>query len=349
MAEDSFDVVVIGGGPGGYVAAIRAAQLGLHVACVESRGALGGTWRDNTYPGLCCDVPSHMYRYSFEPNAEWSRRFSPGAEIMAYFKGVAEKYGIGSHITFNMEITRARRWEGKWHLQCGDETMDVVDIIISAAGVLHHPVYPAIEGLDDFGGDIFHSARWDHGVALENRRIGIIGTGSTAVQITADLVDRVAHLSLFQRTAQWIFPQANPAFSEQEKDVFRNIPGAMDDLHASLTRLFADTFGEAVIGMRRIRCCLSLDAHSMPPVGRASGQSKAMSSTGAECVNPPTLIRSTPVRAMSATVFNETLPDASNRTAGAAVSRCATASRNVLQSMLSNNTISGAPSSASVS
>ncbi len=259
-------VAVIGAGMSGILTAIKLKEAGIADFTVyEKAGALGGTWRDNTYPGLCCDVPSHMYRYSFEPNAEWSRRFSPGAEIRAYFDGVAKKYDVERRLRFNTEITRARRRDGNWHLECGDETIDVVDIIISAAGVLHHPVYPDIEGLDDFAGEVFHSARWDHDVPLENRRIGIIGTGSTAVQITADLVDKVSHLSLFQRTAQWIFPQENPAFSEQEKDVFRNVPGAMDDLLASMTRLFADTFGEAVIGdeeqMARIEetCRANLD------------------------------------------------------------------------------------------
>jgi cation diffusion facilitator CzcD-associated flavoprotein CzcO len=172
-----------------------------------------------------------------------ARRGNPGL-----FRGRGEKYDVESRIKYNTEITRARFENGRWHLECGDGALDVVDIILSAAGVLHHPVYPDIAGLDDFAGAVFHSARWDHDAPLDGRRIGIIGTGSTAVQITADLVGRVAHLSLFQRTAQWVFPQANPAFSEQEKDVFRNEAGAMDALHAALTRLFADTFGEAVIG-----------------------------------------------------------------------------------------------------
>ncbi|MDP7547951.1 MAG: NAD(P)/FAD-dependent oxidoreductase, partial [Alphaproteobacteria bacterium] len=232
-------IAVIGAGMSGILTAIKLREAGITDFTVyEKADRLGGTWRENTYPGLSCDVPSHMYRYSFEANAEWSHRFSPGAEIQAYFEAVAKKYGIESCIEFNSEITRAAYRSGKWRLEIGGEEVDVVDIIISATGVLHRPVYPDIAGLDDFAGALFHSARWNHEVPLDGKRIGIVGTGSTAVQITAEIVDRVAHLSLFQRTAQWIFPQENPAFSEQEKDVFRNQPQAMDDLHAYLTRLF---------------------------------------------------------------------------------------------------------------
>jgi len=242
-------VAIIGAGMSGILTAIKFQDAGItDFTIYEKAGRLGGTWRDNTYPGLSCDVPSHMYRYSFEPNAEWSHRFSPGAEILAYFEAVAKKFDVKRLIKFNREITEARYQNGNWHLKCGEQELDVVDIVISATGVLHHPVYPNFEGLNDFVGDVFHAARWNHDVPLNGRRIGIVGTGSTAVQITADLTNKVSHLSLFQRTAQWIFPQENPPFSEQEKDVFRKEPGAMDELHASLTRLFADTFGRAVIG-----------------------------------------------------------------------------------------------------
>ncbi len=269
-------IAVIGAGMSGILTAIKLQEAGItDFTIYEKADRLGGTWRENTYPGLSCDVPSHMYRYSFAPNSEWSHRFSPGAEIQAYFEAVAKKYDVESFIKFNSEITRAVYEDGKWRLEIAGDEVNVVDIIISATGVLHHPVYPDIAGLDDFTGAVFHSARWNHDVPLAGKRVGIVGTGSTAVQITADIVERVDHLSLFQRTAQWIFPQENPAFSEEEKDVFRNQPQAMDDLHASLTRLFADTFGRAVIGdkeqMQRVEdaCLANLEDNVRDPALKA--------------------------------------------------------------------------------
>ncbi len=247
----SLSFAIIGAGMSGILTAIKLREAGHHDFTIyEKADLLGGTWRDNTYPGLSCDVPSHLYRYSFEPNAEWSRWFSPGAEIQEYFEGVAEKYGIAPLIRFGTEITRAEFRDGRWHLETGDGEREVFDIVICATGVLHRPVMPDIAGLEDFAGSSFHSARWDHDVALEGRRVGIVGTGSTAIQIVPAIVDRVAHVSLFQRTAQWVLPLPNPSYSEEEKEAFRSTPDLMQETYDNLDGRFRATFARAVIGDR---------------------------------------------------------------------------------------------------
>ena len=214
----------------------------------EKADRLGGTWRENTYPGLACDVPSHLYRYTFAPNPDWSHRFSAGAEIQAYFEKTALDFDLESFIQYDKEIIRCEFRDGRWELEAADGHRDTVDFVICATGVLHHPHEPEIPGLETFAGAAFHSARWNHDVRLEDKRIGIIGTGSTAVQITGALVDRVAHLALFQRTAQWIFPQDNPAYSDAEKQSFRERPDDMRDMYQFLSKAFAETFSSAVVG-----------------------------------------------------------------------------------------------------
>jgi cation diffusion facilitator CzcD-associated flavoprotein CzcO len=224
----------------GILAAIRLREAGFDdFAIYEKADRLGGTWRENTYPGIACDVPSHLYSYSFEPNPEWSHRFSPGSEIQVYFEEVARRHGVIPRIRFGSEITSVEFLGGRWRVNTRDGRRDDVDVVIAATGVLHHPNLPSIEGLSRFGGALFHSARWDHGVKLEGRRIGIVGTGSTAVQIVSAIVDRVARLSLFQRTAQWIMPQENPAYTEAQRAEFRRRPELLDQLHAETARLFA--------------------------------------------------------------------------------------------------------------
>jgi cation diffusion facilitator CzcD-associated flavoprotein CzcO len=241
-------VVIIGAGMAGILSGIKLDEAGYHdYSIYEKADRLGGTWRENTYPGIACDVPSHLYSYSFEPNADWSHRFSPGSEIQAYFEGIARRYGVDRRICFGAEITRCEFRDGRWQLEARDGRRDQADVVIAATGVLHHPNLPDIAGLDAFAGACFHSARWDHGVALDGRRVGVIGTGSTAVQITSAIVDRVATFVLFQRTAQWIAPQENPPYSEDEKAEFRRNPQAMRALHSDLSRLFADAFANAVV------------------------------------------------------------------------------------------------------
>ncbi|HZD25698.1 MAG TPA: NAD(P)/FAD-dependent oxidoreductase [Alphaproteobacteria bacterium] len=256
----------------GILSAIRLIERGLtDFTIYEKAGRLGGTWRDNTYPGLSCDVPSHVYSYSFELNPEWSHRFSPGAEIRAYFEGVARKYGVEPHIRYNSEIVRADYVDGRWRLMARDGLVDTVDFVIAATGVLHHPVYPDIEGLDSFAGACFHSARWDHGVDIRGKRVGIIGTGSTAIQILPAIVDEVGKVSLFQRTAQWILPLANPAYTEEEKAAMRRSPEALRQSYDHWADRFVNTFARAVIGdsaeMKRIEdaCRANLDENVHDP------------------------------------------------------------------------------------
>ena len=240
--------VIIGAGMAGILSAIKLQEAGFDdFAVYEKADRLGGTWRENTYPGIACDVPSHLYSYSFEPNPEWSRHYSPGQEIEAYFEAVAHKYGVDRRIHFGAEIARCEFSNGCWQIETHNGQRDRADVVIAATGVLHHPNVPDIEGLDTFRGACFHSARWDHGVTLDGRRIGIIGTGSTAVQIVSAVVDRVAKLTLFQRTAQWIAPQENPPYSSEEKAEFHRNPEIMRQMHRDLSRMLAENFSNAVV------------------------------------------------------------------------------------------------------
>ncbi|MCI0632777.1 MAG: NAD(P)/FAD-dependent oxidoreductase, partial [Actinobacteria bacterium] len=247
-AERPLRFAIVGAGMSGILSAIKLREAGFDDFTIyEKADRLGGTWRENTYPGIACDVPSHLYSYSFEPNPEWSHRFSPGAEIQAYFEGVAERHGVERRIRWGEEVARCAFEGGRWRLETKGSRRDEADAVIAATGVLHHPNLPDIAGLDRFEGALFHSARWDHGVRLDGRRIGIVGTGSTAVQIVSALVDRVARLSLFQRTAQWIMPQENPPYSEPERAEFRSHPETMRRLHEDLSRMFAQGFSNAVV------------------------------------------------------------------------------------------------------
>ena len=210
----SLRVAIIGAGMSGICMAVKLQDAGIDSFTIfEKADDVGGTWRDNTYPGLTCDVPSRYYSYSFRPNPNWSHWLPPGPEIQAYFQQVADERGIRSHIRFGTNVTAARYDDGKWRLTTpnGDETFDV---LVTATGVLRVPRYPDIPGRDTFAGPAFHSSRWDHSVSLPDKRIGMIGTGSTGVQITAALGGKVRGLKVFQRTAQWIYPLPNVRYSK---------------------------------------------------------------------------------------------------------------------------------------
>lgn len=241
-------VVVIGAGMAGILSAIKLREAGYtDVQLYEKAERLGGTWRENTYPGVACDVPAHLYTYSFEYNPDWSQQFAPGDEIQRYFERVAHKYAVLPMIRFGAEITHCVFDDGRWRLTLANGERDVADVVIAATGVLHHPNLPEIPGLADFGGACFHSARWDHAVPLDGRRVGVIGTGSTAVQITSALVERVAKFSLFQRTAQWILPIENPAYADEQRAAFARDPSLIEQLRVEFNRAAIEKLANALI------------------------------------------------------------------------------------------------------
>lgn len=220
--------IVIGAGMSGILAAIKLRERGDDVIILEKADSVGGTWRENRYAGLTCDVPAHAYTYSFAPNPEWSRYYAPGAEIRGYFDGVADRFGLRNTIRFGKEVAEAR-WRGDhWSVRTNDgETYDS-DALIAATGVLHHPRYPDIEELQDFAGQSFHSARWPDDLSLADKRVAVIGNGSTGVQIVTALAGVAVHVDHFQRAPQWIMPTRDFAYSDEERVRFRQDPQAID-------------------------------------------------------------------------------------------------------------------------
>lgn len=241
---------IIGAGMAGILSAIKLTEAGLTDFTVyEKADRIGGTWRENTYPGIACDVPSHLYSYSFALNPDWSQVFSEGPEIQSYFERVARERDIERSIRLRDEVVRCEYVDGRWHLETASGHTDEVDVVIAATGVLHHPNIPDIEGMDSFDGEMFHSSRWDHEVPIDGARVGVIGTGSTAIQITSAVVDRVERLSLFQRTAQWVLQVPNAPYAEEEKDVWRQDGERLESMHWELSTQFGE-FAKAVVDSR---------------------------------------------------------------------------------------------------
>ncbi len=242
------NVVIIGAGMSGILCAIRLREEGYDdIAIYEKGDSVGGTWRENRYRGLSCDIPSHVYSYSFAPNPDWSFKYSPGPEIHAYFKRVADDHAVTSLVRFNCEVTRARFDGGLWHLWAGDEALPCAHVVLAATGILHHPRMPDIDGLATFAGPAFHTARWPDGLDLNGKHVGIVGTGSTAVQIVTDIIDEVSALRLFQRTAQWVWPDANKPYSDDDKARFREDPDVLAHTRARMSEQIDAHFSDALV------------------------------------------------------------------------------------------------------
>ncbi|RMH78623.1 MAG: NAD(P)/FAD-dependent oxidoreductase, partial [Actinomyces sp.] len=211
-----YPVVVVGAGEAGILAGIRLAQAGLPFVIFDRNPGPGGTWWENRYPGARVDVGSHFYCYSFRPADHWSEYFARQPELQRYFADVVAEYGLGPHIRFRHEVTGAT-WDeatARWRVRVvgpdGIAETHEAAVLISAVGSLNIPNLPDIEGRDDFAGPAFHSARWDHGVELEGARVAMIGAGASGFQIAPTIAPLVEHLTVFQRTAQWMFP--NPLY-----------------------------------------------------------------------------------------------------------------------------------------
>jgi cation diffusion facilitator CzcD-associated flavoprotein CzcO len=203
---------------------------------LEKADEIGGTWRDNTYPGCACDIPSHMYSFSFEPKPDWTHMWSFQPEIFDYLKHVTDKYGLRRNIRFNTFVDRAH-WDehdARWHVFDKSGQEFVAQFLISGAGGLHIPSIPDVEGADTFGGAMFHSAQWDHDVDLTGKRVAVIGTGASAIQIVPAIIDQVAGLDLYQRTPAWVMPRPNNAFPQWLRRVFTYVPGTRALMRAAI-------------------------------------------------------------------------------------------------------------------
>ncbi|MGW1764747.1 flavin-containing monooxygenase [Streptomyces sp. NPDC002073] len=219
-------VAVIGSGFGGLGAAVRLRREGItDFVVLERADSVGGTWRDNSYPGCACDVPSHLYSFSFAPNPDWPRTFSGQRHIRQYLEQVADTFGLRRHIRLNSEV-EMMRWNAEelyWEIETSAGSL-VADVVVSATGPLSDPKTPEIPGLADFPGKVFHSARWDHDYDLRGKRVAMIGTGASAIQIVPAIAGETGTLTLFQRTAPWVLPRTDRAISGVERWLHRQLP-----------------------------------------------------------------------------------------------------------------------------
>jgi cation diffusion facilitator CzcD-associated flavoprotein CzcO len=220
-------IIVVGTGFSGLCMGVKLREQGEEdFVLLERAGDVGGTWRDNTYPGCACDVESHLYSFSFEPNPNWSRLYAPQPEIFAYLKHVATKYDLLRHIRFHANLTGARWDEARklWVVKAEDGRVFEGEILVSGMGGLSNPAYPNVPGIDKFEGRAFHSATWDHGFDLEDKRVAVIGSGASAIQFVPAIAPKVAHLTYFQRTPPWVVPKMDRPVRPDERADFAANP-----------------------------------------------------------------------------------------------------------------------------
>jgi cyclohexanone monooxygenase len=229
MPADPLNVGIIGAGPGGLALGIMLSRAGFdNFTIFDREDGVGGTWRINTYPGLACDVKSHLYSYSFDLNADWSRLWSGQPEILGYFQRCADKYGLGPHLRLRTEITAAQ-WDSyaqQWCLTTASGDQHHFDVVVSAVGLFTRPLLPDLVEQEPFTGTVMHSARWDHSIPMEGKRVAVLGTGSTASQLIPELAKVAETVYSVQRSPTWILPKPDRQYTPRERWVFAHLPFA---------------------------------------------------------------------------------------------------------------------------
>lgn len=262
-------VAILGAGAAGLCMAMQLQAAGIHSFTIyEKSHGVGGTWRDNTYPGAACDVPSHLYSFSFAPKTDWTRRFAEQPEILDYFESLVDSHDLGPHLRFGVEIASAT-WhddEAVWELLTNDGEQITADVVVSGLGQLNRPNIPDLKGLSEFRGTMFHSARWDHDHDLRGERVAVIGIGASAIQFVPRVATDARQLTLFQRSVNYVAPKPDRRYRPWERWLLDHVPAVQRAYRASiywrfearfnlmrkgsrLGKLMQDRFGKEVVKM----------------------------------------------------------------------------------------------------
>lgn len=264
-AAASFDVVIIGTGFGGLCMAIQLKKAGIDsFVLLEKSARIGGTWRDNSYPGAACDVQSHLYSYSFEPKSDWSRKFATQPEILAYIEHCVQKYRLAPHIRCNREVISAAfdRQAAQWIVTSADGEQIRANTLVTACGQLNRPAIPVLKGIENFAGAMFHSACWNHGYDLNGKAVAVIGTGASAIQFVPEIVPKVKQLKLFQRSAAWVISKEDRKFRPWEQWLFAHVP-LLDRLYRASIYLKNESRAIAFTRFHRLLELFALQARWM--------------------------------------------------------------------------------------
>ncbi|MBS1836342.1 MAG: NAD(P)/FAD-dependent oxidoreductase [Actinobacteria bacterium] len=254
-------IAILGAGAAGLCMGIRLRDAGIDTFTIyEKSDGVGGTWRDNTYPDAACDVPSHLYSFSFASKRDWTRKFARQPEILEYFESLVDRFDLARHLRLGVEITEAHHddADGTWTLRTAgpegepDATI-VADVVVSGLGQLNRPYVPDIPGLEAFreaGGTVFHSARWDHDHDLSGERVGVVGIGASAIQFVPPVAERAAHTTLFQRSSNYVGPRKDREFTPRERWLFDHVPGLQRRYRESIYWRFEGRFSAMRRGSR---------------------------------------------------------------------------------------------------